>query len=226
MQGEGSWQSMPATKSGLDHGPGAKAVADPAPLAQVEHPRTVICRSRTNQRWTTPSSLTLGKSPMNPYRIGPFGVRVHDMTGNRWEEIGCKAMDAARECFPPRTRLQVACSMGGLWKNPPAQLDTDDLYWAPNLGVSAYDDDKAFECVHLFSRETICSRLVVIDDVTGNGPDEIAQKALSDAQVREVFGRDELVQVDFLFDLETEVPDHLSTTDRYYAQSVWVSSVD
>lgn len=163
---------------------------------------------------------------MNPYRIGPFVVRVHDITGNSWEEVGKRALDAARGAFPPNTRLQTWGSMGGPWKYPPAALNSDDLYWEGNLNVSAHDGDKAFGCVPLIHRETACSRLLVIDDVTGDSPDEIARKALQDARVREVFGEDEEVQVDFFLDLETRMPDHLTTTDRYYVSSVWVGSLD
>ncbi|MGI5206439.1 hypothetical protein ACQEU6_33310 [Spirillospora sp. CA-108201] len=163
---------------------------------------------------------------MNPYRIGPFLVRVHDITGNSWEEVGTRALNAAREAFPPNTRLQTWGSMGGPWKNPPAELKTDDLYWEANLSVGAYDGDEAFGCVPLICRETVCDRLVVIDGVTGDSPDEIARKALEDARVHEVFREDEMLQVDFFLDLETRIPDHLATTDRYYVPSVWVGSVD
>ncbi|NDU77287.1 hypothetical protein GWI34_32390 [Actinomadura sp. DSM 109109] len=163
---------------------------------------------------------------MNPYRFGPFEVRVHNITGNSWEELGTRGIDAAREAFPPGTRLRASGSAFGPWKFPPEELNTDDVYWEPHLSVGAHDRTTAFGCVTLLDRETAVSRLMVIEHVTGNSPDEVAQKALQADRVRGVFHQDETVQVDFFPDLDTRIPEHLSTTDRYYAPSVWIGSLD
>ncbi|MEU4826431.1 hypothetical protein AB0H37_31535 [Actinomadura sp. NPDC023710] len=166
--------------------------------------------------------------PMSPQvdeRTGtPVELMLNDLTGNSMRQLERKAAHLARQCFGPETAFQIVFT-NGLESDPPEHLGTTDRYWTTSVSVRAIVPASP----QVKTRTGTPVRLT-LKDLTGNSMRQVKRDALHLA--RQCFGPDAVLQVGFdhpwgwaTRGLENNPPERLGTTDRFWAESVYVLAI-
>lgn len=165
-----------------------------------------------------------------PSRVGgrtgtSFELTLNDLTGNSLRQLKRKAAHLARQCFGPDASFQINFTNG--LESTPERLDTTDRYWTTSVSVQAIVPMS--RRVSGLAGSPVELRLK-LSDLTGNSMRQVERKALRLA--RQCFGSGAVLQVGFdhpwgwaTRGLENNPPERLGTTDRFWAESVYVRAI-
>ncbi|MGI5206273.1 hypothetical protein ACQEU6_32460 [Spirillospora sp. CA-108201] len=163
-----------------------------------------------------------------PSRVGErtgtsFELRLNDLTGNTLRQLKRKAAHLAHQCFGPDASFQINFTNG--LESTPERLGTTDRYWTTSVVVLA-----VVPMSRRVSGPAGTPVELTLRDVTGNSMRQVERKALQLA--RRCFGSGAVLQVGFdhpwgwaTRGLENNPPERLGTTDRFWAESVYVRAI-